>query len=422
MKLGNGYITLFFATSAVFVGFFLPAIGTMFKPFANVFLTFLSISIIPIIFSSVTLSIMNLVSGKSEKIKISRIVAVFSMALVVAGVIGILCSLVFNPSQSIAQSEFVSNMIFHEMQKSIAVVSINEPFNFMKNFNFGDFLATLLPKNPFEAFAKGNVIQILAISILIGVSVCFLSVRKQTRISGALSTLMDAFKAMLSISTKILPIGVFLLLSSSLAEISVDVLLSMKNFCLSAGIGFLIIITIGVIIMWLYSPIGLFRSIVALKESITIAFSTCSNQATLPFLTSSLTNKFNLPEKAVDLSIPLGVTMCRTSNAAYYAFVSVFIASLYNEPLSFLQYGFIVFGAILTSLAASGASGIIAITMISIILDPLNLPIGSIAVVLVVVEPIMDPIRTVTSLIMNAALSCAVVNMNKKRKDYETPN
>jgi proton glutamate symport protein len=109
----------------------------------------------------------------------------------------------------------------------------------------------------------------------------------------------------------------------------------------------------------------------------------------LPFLVSSLTKKFKLPTEAVDLAIPLGVTMCRTGNTAYYAFVAVFMSFLYNEPLSFSQYGFIVFGAILTSLAASGATGIIAITMISIILDP---------------------IRTVTSLIMNAALSCAVVN------------
>jgi proton glutamate symport protein len=180
-------------------------------------------------------------------------------------------------------------------------------------------------------------------------------------------------------------------------------------------IAFAIIILIAMVVLWLYSPIGLVKSIHELKESITVAFSTCSNQATLPFLTSTLSKRFCLDEAAVDLAIPLGVTMCRTSNAAYYSFVVIFIAALYNEPLSSLQYIFIVFGAILASLAASGASGVIAITMISIILDPLNLPIGSVLIILVTVDSIMEPIRAVTSLIMNAAASCAVINPTRRK-------
>ena len=156
------------------------------------------------------------------------------------------------------------------------------------------------------------------------------------------------------------------------------------------------------------------NSIIALKESIIVAFSTCSNQATIPFLISSLSNKFKLPNHAVDLSIPLGITMCRASNVTYYALVTIFIASIYNEPLSIMQYIFVVFGAILTSFAASGTSGVIAITMITIILDPLNLPIGSVLVLLIVIEPIIDSFRTVTALITNAALSCIIINKDKK--------
>jgi proton glutamate symport protein len=223
---------------------------------------------------------------------------------------------------------------------------------------------------------------------------------------------------MLAISIKILPLGIFLLVSSGLSEVSVDILLSMSGFCVSAFLIFSIIALLGLLLIWIYSPIGLSKSIVALKEPITIAFATCSNQATLPFLISSLTKKFKLQEEAVNLAIPLGVTMCRAGNTAYYAFVAIFMAALYNEPVSISQCGFIILGAILTSLAASGATGIIAITMISIILDPLDLPMGSIAIILIVVEPILDPLRTITSLIMNAALSCAVVNQSPKKGNY----
>ncbi len=411
----NGYTSLISAICAVIVGVGFPEIGSIFKPFSDIFLILISISVIPIIFSSITSSIIKLISGQSKNIKISKIVIWFLTALIIASVIGMLSCYVFNPSQRVFESSFISEMIFQDMQKSILVLPLNQELSTFQSFSFIDFLTTLLPKNPFEAFAKGNVIQILSLSIFVGVAIAKLSKSKQRITLSALSVLMSSFKTILSLPTQILPIGIFFILSSSLSKISIDVLISMKDFCISVSISFLIIVCIGFVIIWLYTPIGLFKSIKVLKESMVIAFSTCSNQATLPFLINALSQKFKLEEEAVDLAIPFGVTMCRTSNASYYAFVVVFIASLYNYPLSMMQCGFIIFGSILASLAASGASGVIAISMISIILDPLNLPVGSILIILVVVEPIMEPFRAVTSLVMNAAISCAVINKDRER-------
>ena len=62
-----------------------------------------------------------------------------------------------------------------------------------------------------------------------------------------------------------------------------------------------------------------------------------------------------------------------------------------------------------------GANGIIAISMISIIMDPLNLPLDSIILILITVDPIIEPLRTITSLIMNAAVSCFIINGKRRR-------
>lgn len=410
--LGSGYTTLLCALAAIVFGLTFPEVAKEFKPFSQIFLTMISLTVIPIIFASVTCSIIKIMTSNNKNIKISNIVFTFLIAFIISGIIGVLMGTLIN-SKDVTNSEIVSKMIFQDMQKSIAELSIDEPFSNLKKFNFWDFFMTLLPKNPFEAFAKGNVIQIITLSILVGVAVAALDKFKREITLTSLGVLMSSFKAILKIPTKILPIGIFFLLSSSLSEIDLDVLFSMKSSCLYSGLGFLLINIIALGVFYLYSPIGLKNSILSLKESIIVAFSTCSNQATVPFLISSLSNKFNLPNSAVDLSIPLGVTMSRVSNVAYYALVTIFIASIYNEPLSIMQYGFVVFGAILTSFAASGTSGVIAITMITIILDPLNLPIGSILILLVVIDSIIDPFRTVTSLIMNAALSCFVINRKR---------
>ena len=413
--LTNGYTTLVSAVLAVIVGIVFPAVGNSLKPFSDMFLTLISISVIPIIFSSVTCSIIKMITSKLNEITVSKIIFTFIGALVFSGIIGLVVGMVSNLGSSVKDSEVVSNMIFQDVQKSIAELSIYEPLSSLKKFSFSDFLSSLLPKNPFAAFADGNIIQILSISILVGVAVAHLEVPKQEMTLRYLGVLMQSFKRVLKIPTKILPIGMFLLLSSNLSKIKINDLLAMKYFCLSALTCFAVIILAALLILFIYSPIGIKQSLKSLKETIIVAFSTCSNQATLPFLTVTLREKFKLPEQGVDLAIPLGITMCRVSNVAYYAFVSIFIASIYNEPLSIYEYGFVVFGAIVTSFAASGASGVIAISMISIILDPLNLPMESILVVLVAVDPIIDPFRTVTSLIMNAAVSCFIINKNRRK-------
>lgn len=413
--LNSGYTTLVATVLAVAAGLLFPEFGGFFKPFSDLFLTLISISVIPIIFASVTCSIVRLMTEKSQGVNISSILFSFIFALALSAIIGIVFSLVLNPSASIQSSPVISDMIFEDMTKSIVELDFSESLESVDKFKVNDIVSVLLPSNPFAAFANGNVIQILAISILVGISIATFNEARRKYSMESLNLLLDSFKNILKIPTKVLPIGIFFLIASSLCDVSVDLCLAMKDFCISALLSFSAIILISLIFIKIYSPIKIWESIQALKAPITIAFSTRSNQATLPFLMSALQEKFGLDKSAVELSIPMGTTMCRTSNACYYAFVTVFITSLYNTPLSIIQYCFVIGGAILVSLAASGASGIIAISMISIILDPLNVPLDSILPVLIIVEPVTEPFRAVTNLIANAALSCVVINKKEKR-------
>ena len=306
-------------------------------------------------------------------------------------------------------------MIFQDVQNSIAELSIFDNIDTLQKFSFADFLSTLLPKNPFAAFAEGNIIQILSVSILVGFAIAHLDSQKREISTRSLTVLMQSFKKILRIPTKILPIGMFCLLASNISKVNFEDMLAMTHFISSAFTAFCVLILLALFIFAIYSPIGFFKSIKSIKEAIIIAFSTCSNQATMPFLITALRDKFRLAEQEVDLAIPLGITMCRAGNVAYYAFVSIFVASVYNQPLSIYEQGFIILGAIMTSFASSGANGIIAISMISIIMDPLNLPLDSIILILITVDPIIEPLRTITSLIMNAAVSCFIINGKRRR-------
>ena len=413
--LNSGYATIMGAICAIFIGVCFPAIGKLFTLPGNIFLTLISISVIPIIFSSVTCSIIKMLSNKFSEITVSKIIFTFASILILAGGIGVLVGIISHSGEYIKSSKLIANMIFQDVQNSIAELSIFDNIDTLQKFSFADFLSTLLPKNPFAAFAEGNIIQILSVSILVGFAIAHLDSQKREISTRSLTVIMQSFKKILRIPTKILPIGMFCLLASNISKVNFEDMLAMTHFISSAFIAFCVLILLALFIFAIYSPIGFFKSIKSIKEAIIIAFSTCSNQATMPFLITALRDKFRLAEQEVDLAIPLGITMCRAGNVAYYAFVSIFVASVYNQPLSIYEQGFIILGAIMTSFASSGASGIIAISMISIIMDPLNLPLDSIILILITVDPIIEPLRTITSLVMNAAVSCFIINGTRRR-------
>ena len=413
--LNSGYSTVICTVCAIFIGICFPDIGNALTPLSNIFITLISISVIPIIFSSVTCSIIKMLVSKLFEITATKIIFTFTGVLFLSGVVGLVVGKIINLGKKLMGSELISNLIFQDVQNNIAELSIFDPISDLQKFSFADFFSTLLPKNPFAAFAEGNIIQIISLSVLVGVAVSHLESQKREITLKNLTVMMQSFKKILKIPTKILPLGMFLLLASNMSKVDVSDLLAMKHFIFGVIIVFAILIAMALCLFLLYSPIGLIKSIKAVKESMVVAFSTCSNQATLPFLITALRDRFRLPEQAVDLAIPLGITMCRVSNVAYYAFVSIFIAAIYNQPLSIYEQSFIVLGAIMTSFASSGTNGVIAISMISIIMDPLNLPIDSIIIILIAVDPIIEPLRTVTSLMMNAAVSCFVINSRKGR-------
>ena len=160
--LGSGYTTLVSAILAILVGIGFPELGKSFKPLSDIFLTLISISIIPIIFSSVTSSVVRMLSNKLEEITAQKIILIFTASLFVAGVIGLLTGIVMNPGEKVMSSEVITNMIFQDVQNSVDELSIFEPFSALQKFSFADFIASLLPINPFAAFAEGNIIQILS--------------------------------------------------------------------------------------------------------------------------------------------------------------------------------------------------------------------------------------------------------------------
>src|SRR3546814_15171303 len=96
--------------------------------------------------------------------------------------------------------------------------------------------------------------------------------------------------------------------------------------------------------------------------------------------TDAFTSKLKFDPLTTNLLLPLGITICRYGNVLYFSFTAIFIAQLYNVPLTFSTHSVILLGSIIAGITTSGATGVASIALISIVLELLALLLGAVFV------------------------------------------
>ena len=139
-----------------------------------------------------------------------------------------------------------------------------------------------------------------------------------------------------------------------------------------------------------------------------LAFTTQSSLACLPSSIESLTNDLRFKSKSTNLILPLAITLCRFGPIAYFAIATIFVSSLYQSPLGFGDIIILIVASILAGMATSGQSGILTLTMLSIVLSPLGLPIDAVLVLLIAIDFLINPFRTLTIVGISITVTCFI--------------
>ncbi len=126
-------------------------------------------------------------------------------------------------------------------------------------------------------------------------------------------------------------------------------------------------------------------------------------------------SKFFDPDTA-NIVIPFGNTTCRFGSICFYTIGTIFIANIFVTSISFYGYAAILMSSILASFAASGAVGILSLSMITVVLDPLGLPLGTVIALFIAIDPIIDVFDTVANVFGN----CAATAMSSTSKAENT--
>jgi Na+/H+-dicarboxylate symporter len=149
-----------------------------------------------------------------------------------------------------------------------------------------------------------------------------------------------------------------------------------------------------------------------IKESLIVLTGTASFISAMPFYMKALKENFNCEEDKVDLFIPITVPIFRFGNVFHFAFIAVLATQIFSIPLSLYEYFLLI---ILTVFAgfSSVSSGLINIGLLGIVLSPISVPFSLMIVLFAILEPIIDPIRTIFGLYVN--FLCAIFGFSQSK-------
>ncbi len=369
---------------------------------AKLYLSFLQMGITPLIFTSVSLAIINIFQKNKNGKMVKSYVYILLIGAILVSVAGIILSLLTDAGAVVAAKKEIKELIEANFSNVIEITK-NDPIEALAKVGIKKFLQDLIPSNIFAAFSNGRVDQVIIFAIVSGAAMGFFS-RNQalgTTYHISLKNINMIFKKIVDWALSILPLGVFFVLVTQLSNISWPIILSLTNFVLM-NVALLSVFTlISALVIAVKSQMGIFRTLGCLKESALIAFTTGNSFAVLTPLSESMSEELEFDRQSIDLLFPLGLGIVRFGTILYFSCLIIFLAQLYNVPLGIADYFLVVFGSI-TAASAASSTGIVNLKLLSIMAIPLGLPIELGLVLFAAVDTFVDPFRTLCTVFMNA--------------------
>ncbi|WP_339878836.1 dicarboxylate/amino acid:cation symporter [Pseudidiomarina gelatinasegens] len=264
----------------------------------------------------------------------------------------------------------------------------------------------LFPTNPFNAFANGNMLQIIVFALLFGIAMALVG-KAGERVKTLFDDFNEVIMKLVIILMNIAPYGVFALMAKLFAETSFDTIFSLGKYFLL--VLFVLIahalITYPIILKGLsgMSPKIFLRK---MREVQIFGFSTASSNATMPVTLETVTKRLGVHNSVGSFTVPLGATINMDGTAIMQGVATVFIAQVYLVDLSIADYLMVVLTATLASVGTAGVPGV-GMIMLAMVLGQVGLPVEGIGLI-IGVDRLLDMTRTAVNVTGDAMVSVVV--------------
>lgn len=396
----------------IFIGCINKKLAIILIPFGKTYLSLLQMCIVPILISAVVSGMGRLVSEGDANRYLKKLVLIFILGLLIASALGVVIGIIAKPGTSLDKKSRI--VLGKLLAKKEMESSGNEV---QKSPQLMDFLFNMVPKNVFAAVAKDQNLAILFFSIILGIALGFVRSQSSNLALSVVEGLYDSFQKMIAWIMYGLPIGLCCLFAAQVVEMGLEIIGALIKLVLFVYFGAVLLMIFYQYLISRRVKVSFFRSLLSLRETLVVAFGTSSSFAAIPSALRCLTDQLKLDKQTTNLVVPLGMSINPQGNAFHFALSTIFIAQIYNTSLGAQGFFIILIGAVLAGMAATGAPGVGSLAMISLILEPLGLPVESTIILLLAVDPILDPVLTVVNVHSNCAATALVAEPQDINKD-----
>jgi len=277
------------------------------------------------------------------------------------------------------------------------------------------FIEHLIPKSVFDAFAHNEILQIVVFAVFFGVALASLG-KKGKVIIKLFDRISEVVLKMVTYIMWTAPLGVLGAIASAVALYGLSIFLTYAKYLVAFVSGLVVLWAVLILVGYLILGKEVWRLLKTIKEPLLIAFSTTSSEAVFPKLVEQL-NKFGCSPKIVSFTLPLGYSFNLDGSMMYLTFASIFIAQIYDVPMTLGDQILMLLVLMITS---KGVAGVPRASLIVIVATcaMFNIPPEGIAFILPI-DHFCDMGRSMTNVLGNA-LSTASIDKFENNENNNT--
>lgn len=372
------------------------------------FIRLMQMLVVPLVFCSIAcgaasvgdVKTLGRIGGKT----LGTYIATTALAVTIALTVGNL----INPGLGVDASQLTSNASASNVQTSD--VSI-----------MGTLLG-IIPTNPFNALAEGNMLAVIFFSLFLGILMAIMG-RKVEHVRRFFEEFNGLMMKMTEAVMLVSPIGVFCLLARTFTNLGVEMFLPLIKYMLGVvialGIQCFIVYVLIFLIFGHMNPIKFFKKF---ANVMLFAFSTDSSNATIPLNIDTLVNRIGVHRKVASFTIPLGATINMDGTSIMQGVAVVFTAQLFGVNLTPTDYATVILTATIASIGTAGVPSVGLITL-SMVFNSVGLPLEGIAIIMGI-DRILDMLRTAVNITGDAIVTTVVAKSEGEfdRETFEDPN
>jgi aerobic C4-dicarboxylate transport protein len=379
---------------AIVLGFFKPELAAKMKPLGDGFIRLITMIITLIIFCTVVTGI----AGMEDLKKVGRVggkaLLYFELVSTLALVLGLVAGNVVKPGAS-----------FHVNPATLDAKAVADYAGQAKAQSVQDFLLHIIPTTVVDAFAKGDILQVLLLAILFGFALATVGARCKPLVE-LFDALTHAVFGVVNIVMRLAPIGAFGAMAFTVGRYGIMSLGPLLKLIVTFYVMCIVFVMVILgAVAWMAGA-NIVKFLYYIREEVIVVLATSSSEPALPTLMAKL-EALGCSKSLVGLVVPTGYTFNTDGSSLYMTLAALFVAQATGTHLTLGQQLTIFVVAVLTSKGASGVQGAAFIALVGTLIVIPTIPVAGMALLLGI-DRFMSMARAVVNMIGNGIATLVV--------------